>query len=91
MDRSKDHLEQRCPRLGGPVTFHYCRKSGDDGAACWKIFDCWWEFFDVVGYMHKCLPGEKFKALAEARPQPKIASLVELIAQARQRTADQDR
>ena len=86
MDESKDHLEQRCPRLGGQVSFGYCRMNGDDGSACWKIFDCWWEYFDVVGYLNKHLPEDAFKALADARPQPKMVSLVELIEQARQRT-----
>lgn len=86
IDKSKDQLELRCPRLGGQITFQYCRTSGDDHSACWKIFDCWWEVFDVVEHLQKCLPEDKFRALVETRPQLKIASLVELIEQAKQRT-----
>jgi len=86
IDKSKDQLGLRCPRLGGQVTFHYCRTSSDDHSVCWKIFDCWWEIFDVVKYLQKCLPEDKFQALADTRPRPKIASLVELIEQAKQRT-----
>jgi hypothetical protein len=41
---------------------------------CFKVFDCWWERFDVV-------------ALSASRPQPKVASLVELIRQARERAS----
>ena len=53
MDENKEYLEQRCPRLGGQVSFGYCRMGTDDGSACWKIFDCWWEYFDVVEYLKK--------------------------------------
>jgi len=87
MDESKDHLERRCPRLGGPVSFRYCRTSGDDVSACWKIFDCWWEGFDVVGYLKKHLPEDKFNMLVNAKPKPKTVSLVELIEQAKKRAS----
>jgi hypothetical protein len=87
MDETKDHLERRCPRLGGQVSFGYCRMATDDGSACWKIFDCWWEYFDVVEYLKEHLTEEQFNALANARPQPKMASLVDLIQQAKKRTA----
>jgi len=85
MDESKDHLERRCPRLGGPVSFLYCRTTGEDGLACWKIFDCWWESFDVVGYFEKHLSEEKFNMLVNTKPKPKTVSLVELIEQAKKR------
>ena len=83
MDESKDHLERRCPRLGGPASFFYCRTSGDGESVCWKIFDCWWEVFDVVDYMKKHMSEEKFNQLVHARPKPKIVSLVEHIEQAK--------
>lgn len=83
MDESKDHLERRCPRLGGPASFVYCRTSGDVDSVCWKVFDCWWEEFDVVGYMKNCLPEEHFNRLVHARPKPKMVSLMECIEQAR--------
>ena len=41
----------------------------------------------MVGHLNKHLPQDTFKALADARPQPKMVSLVELIEQAKQRTA----
>jgi len=56
MDTNKDNLEIRCPRLGGPVSFEYCRTNGDEMLPCWKIFDCWWERFDVAAFLKKiCL------------------------------------
>jgi hypothetical protein len=89
MEESKDHLERRCPRLGGVVSFHYCRTGGDNVAVCWKVFDCWWEYFDVVGHLKKCLPEDKFNHIVNARPKPKIVSLVELIEQAQKRVEKQ--
>ena len=85
MDENVDLLERRCPRLGGPVLFSYCKTSGDNHSICWKIFDCWWECFDVVGYLKKSLTEDKFKNLANSKPKQKIVSLVELIEQAKKR------
>ncbi|WP_207682273.1 hypothetical protein [Desulfonema magnum] len=81
MEESKDHLEQRCPRLGGPVSFQYCMSCGDDGLPCFKIFDCWWEYFDVVAYLKKKLSDDAFSRLVNSKPKPKVASLIELIQQ----------
>ncbi|MFH1982309.1 MAG: hypothetical protein ABIL58_10710 [Pseudomonadota bacterium] len=67
------------------MTFAYCR-CGDAGSdPCFKIFDCWWERFDVVLLMRENLPPEVFERLRLARPAPKIASLLEIIAQAKAR------
>ncbi len=88
MLESKDSYERRCPRLGGSVSFGYCRASGDNDTACWKIFDCWWERFDVVGHLQTFMPEDKFRIIAEARPKPKMVSLVELIEQAKKRIED---
>jgi len=82
---SKNNLTCRCPRLGGPVSFRYCMSSGDDSRPCWKIFDCWWEYFDVVTYLKKNLAEKEFNMLLRAKPKPKISSLVDLIQQARER------
>jgi len=79
MDENRDHLRCRCPRLGGPISFRYCRSCGEDGQPCWKIFDCWWEIFDITGYLKENLSAEAFERLAHSRPMPKIRSLLELI------------
>ena len=86
MEASRKQLIRRCPRLGNPVPFNYCKVCGDDQQPCFKILDCWWEYFDVVQYMKDQLSGDQFNQLLEAKPpKPRITSLVELIEQARQR------
>ena len=85
MDESKDQLQRRCPRLGGPVAFSYCRQCEADYQPCWKALDCWWELFDVTDFFHTNLTEAEFKAAFRRRPQPKITSILELIQQAKQR------
>jgi hypothetical protein len=81
-----DDRRHRCPRLGHPVRFDYCRSSGEDQRPCFKVFDCWWEQFDVVGYFRQQLTAEQFDSLACAPPPNKTTSLVDLIRKAKQRT-----
>ena len=81
----RDVLERRCPRLGGPVPFKYCRTGGEGGAPCFKVMDCWWETFDVRTYLEKTLSEAAFKSISETRPPDKIASILDLIEQAKQR------
>jgi len=76
--------EIRCPRLGGPVAFRYCERSGPEGKPCFKIADCWWQHFDVIGYLRKRLTTEELRQVLVQRPRPKVTSLVEMIARARQ-------
>ena len=83
METDKDRLTRRCPRLGGPVSFEYCRSCEQDRRPCWKVFDCWWERFDIVSHMKTCLSPEQFERLVESRPKPKMDSLLALIAQAK--------
>jgi len=88
MTRTRDHLQRRCPRLGGPVEFSYCRTMGDNGLPCWKVFDCWWEMFDVVAYFKGRLDDETFEKIATARPKPKVTSILEIVEQAQKRVAE---
>lgn len=80
----KDSLEQRCPRLGGPVSFKYCRTTGEGGMPCFKIMDCWWETFDIRTYLENSLSEAEFKSILEAKPPDKIASILDLVEQAKQ-------
>jgi len=50
---------------------------------CVKVVDCWWETFDIVRYLKDNLSDEQFQQLTTKQPKPKIASLVEIIEQAR--------
>ncbi len=83
MDISNDNRERRCPRLGGQVSFQYCRQEGEDDLPCWKVIDCWWEYFGIVAFLKKNLSEDQFKRLLTFRPKSKVSSLIEMSEQAR--------
>ncbi len=88
-DDRQDDRTRRCPRLGGPIHFGYCRRAADDGGPCWKSLDCWWERFDVAGFFRQVLGPERMAALAaraDRGPRPKVTSLLDQIRAARSRT-----
>lgn len=87
MDTSRDTQEIRCPRLGSTVSFYYCRTCGDSALPCFKAADCWWERFDILSFLRENLARDQFETLMAKKqhPQPKVASLLELIEQARNR------
>ena len=76
-------LEKRCPRLGSEVSFKYCMRPGEADSPCFKIMDCWWQDFDIQSYLEKNLSPEAFHKLQQSKPPSKVASLVELIEQAK--------
>ncbi|MBC2736481.1 MAG: hypothetical protein HF981_19125 [Desulfobacteraceae bacterium] len=86
----KDNLEIRCPRLGSPVPFTYCEKTGNEGQPCFKLMDCWWQHFDVGAYLRHRLTAAEYEAFLNKEPRPKISSLLDLIAQARRNSASDD-
>jgi hypothetical protein len=87
MEEHDQDLLPRCRRLGHEINFGYCRRESG-GKPCRLILDCWWETFDVRSFLRTHLPEETMSQLEEARtvgPAPKVASLLDLIRQARDR------
>ncbi len=54
-----DNLETRCPRLGGPVTFHYCRYAADN-LPCSRSLICWQNHFPVHEYLGRLMTKEEW-------------------------------
>jgi len=52
---------------------------------CFKLSDCWWEHFDVAAYLKTKLTEEQFDRFICSKPKPKVASLLDLIEQAKER------
>jgi hypothetical protein len=75
-----DTLSQRCPMLGHEVPFSYCRQPGQE-VPCRKIFDCWWETFDIKKFIEENYSRETRAAILQP-PKPKVLSLLEIIEQA---------
>lgn len=75
-----DDKKMYCRMLGHEIGFGYCRLGGS-GQACRKVFDCWFETFDIGGFMREHFTEEDIKAIL-APPKPKMASLIEMIQEA---------
>ncbi len=75
-----DHRPLRCPKLGHEVQFTYCRCHAGE-LPCNKIFDCWWQSFDITAFIKEHYTKDHIKKII-APPKPKMTSLIEMIQQA---------
>ncbi|HOO70834.1 MAG TPA: hypothetical protein PK926_03655 [Spirochaetota bacterium] len=80
-----DSVELYCRKLGHYVTFRYCRTLAQ-GMPCSGIYDCAFEKIPVREYMAEHYSDEEIAAIL-APPQPKMASIIELIQQAKKNRA----
>ena len=71
--------------LGHHVPFSYCR-TGAGSQPCRKIFDCWFETFDITAFIREHYSDEQIKAIVTL-PKAKMVSLIELIQQAQRHAA----
>ena len=80
-----DNRSNRCRMLGHEVEFRYCRQGsrvdGED-SPCRKILDCWFETFDVEEFIRENYGQAMIDEILQP-PKPKMASILELIEQAR--------
>ena len=79
---ANDDRSRRCPMLGHDLSFAYCRAPGRD-LPCGRIFDCWWEMFDVEAFVRAHYGEDDIQKILAPR-QDKTLSIIELIAKARQ-------
>jgi hypothetical protein len=71
-------LQIRCPRLGGEVTFAYCRVEGGD-IPCMRIVACWHSCLPVLVYLEEILTPAQAERFCELRPRDKVVTLIDLI------------
>jgi hypothetical protein len=74
--------QTRCPRLGGEVTFGYCKREGGD-IPCPRTLLCWQGSFAVEVHLRETLTAEQWDRCFNSKPKEKIASLIELIEESR--------
>jgi hypothetical protein len=86
-DPPGDDHKIRCPRLGHQIPFSYCLVE-NKGLPCFKTLDCWYEHFLVEEYLRKKMTAEEWNRVFEGPKKPKMISLLELIAQARERNRE---
>ena len=79
-----DDLQVRCPKLGGEVTFAYCRQEAGD-LPCSRVVVCWYLYFPVESHLEKILTKDQQERFFNQKPKDKITTLVELIEKAKKR------
>jgi hypothetical protein len=86
MSAEHDQRSIRCKRLGHTVAFRYCRTQEGD-SVCPSVLDCWWEVFDVRAALAEHLTAEELERLSQPRTADKVGTLLDLIREARDRSA----
>jgi hypothetical protein len=82
-----EEKEIRCPKLGGPVNFEYC-KVEQSGLPCSRAINCWSIHFDAEAFFRESLSPEQFaECFLKAAPS-KVTTLLELIEKARKLTEE---
>lgn len=79
-----DHLLIRCPKLGGEVTFAYCRQEGG-GFPCDRVLTCWQARFPVADFLKTVLHESDWRHLVCRQPKDRVTRLLESIEEAKKR------
>lgn len=72
-----DHCEIRCLKLGGQITFAYCRREQGD-LPCARIVQCWQGLIPVEHYLQECLSDEERQRLFSRPPKDRISTILEI-------------
>ena len=72
-----DHLILRCPRLGGEITFAYCRKE-QGNLPCQRIIRCWQDLIPVEQHLKEFLSNDEWDSCFNAPPKDKITTIFEI-------------
>jgi hypothetical protein len=83
-----DDFMIRCPRLGHPVAFSYCRIE-NRGCPCFKIMDCWYDYFMVEDFLRQELKPDEWERVFNKPLKPKVLTLLELIEEAKKRKTEE--
>ena len=81
-----DNLEIRCLRLGGEVSFAYCRKEGGE-LPCLRVILCWHSYFPVEQYLRESMTASSWNSFILKTPKDKLTTLIELIEEAKRQAA----
>ncbi|MBZ0256804.1 hypothetical protein K8I31_12130 [bacterium] len=68
----------RCPQLGGPVTFDYCRRMNKK-LPCYNLFRCWGEKLDLQTWLTENFTQEEIQQAMEKPANMRIQSIFDVI------------
>ena len=76
MDRFDD-LVLRCPRLGGEVTFAYCRRE-QGTLPCQRTLRCWEGLIPVEKHLRECLSDNEWDSSFNTPPKDRMTTILEI-------------
>jgi hypothetical protein len=68
----------RCPTLGGPVHFGYCRKM-NDGLPCAKLLECWLQRLPLVDFLKTHYSPDEIQTAFTAKRKGRLTRMLETI------------
>lgn len=68
----------RCPQLGGPVTFDYCRRM-NGGLPCRKLHACWRQKLDVEQFLAEHYTDEEMQTAFHQPPQGRMDTIFDVL------------
>lgn len=90
IERHDQLVHWRCPRLGGEVTFRYCRKVAG-GKPCDRILACWENTFDVAAFLERYYDLDELAATWSEPKPDKVVQLAELVKRATKKGNESNR
>lgn len=84
-----DDLGIRCPKLGGPVPFKYCRQMAE-GLPCHYLIGCWQGRFDVVSFLTESYTQDELRACFSPSSKGRIARIFEVLEKAKGESQNPD-
>ncbi|MBN1916966.1 MAG: hypothetical protein JW889_03570 [Verrucomicrobia bacterium] len=79
-----DSLERwRCPMLGGPVHFGYCR-TVNDGLPCARVLECWIQTLPLVEFLKANYRPEDIQRALNTKPKGRLDRMKEAVENASQ-------
>lgn len=88
MIEQHDDKQMRCPRVGGEVTFRFCRFE-NNMLPCRFIAGCWRMQLDINGFLAEHYSEEELDRIF-VPPKPKMESLLDLMEKVRREKQGDD-
>ncbi len=79
-----DHIEVRCPQLGGEVTFGYCRQL-QEGLPCSRALVCFELRFPVDQYFQMVLYPQTYQRIFQTTPPSRMDKFLKTVSEAQGR------
>lgn len=76
IDRFDAEEQWRCPMLGGPVSFRYCRTM-NGGLPCSRVLGCWLQRLPLVEFLKANYSPDQLQQALATKPKGRIERMVE--------------